>query len=148
MAEKNHNSNVGVGLSPRELILKYCQVVAEPGVPGCLIKYGAHKYRSTIPFEKLTDEQIQRIYSARELKIKEYIDKCREKENKKPKASGTPRVVRLEPAPCLCGCGGVARAGRRFLPGHDAKLKSALRKQAHEGDKSAERRLKELGWWS
>ena len=42
---------------------------------------------------------------------------------------------------CLCGCG--AKVAKRFLPGHDARLKSAL-KQA--GTKAAKALAKEFGW--
>jgi len=49
------------------------------------------------------------------------------------------------PAPrlCECGCGGPVR--RRFLPGHDAKLRSRLVRQAWEG-REASRELARLGW--
>jgi predicted nuclease with RNAse H fold len=45
---------------------------------------------------------------------------------------------------CLCGCGAAVR--RRFLPGHDAKLKSRLLAAHRMGDADATRRLSELGW--
>lgn len=45
---------------------------------------------------------------------------------------------------CECGCG--ATVSRRFKPGHDAKLKSMLLKEARSGNESAKRRLKALGW--
>lgn len=45
---------------------------------------------------------------------------------------------------CLCGCGALVR--RRFLPGHDAKLKSRLRRAAALGDESAAHELNRLGW--
>ncbi len=45
---------------------------------------------------------------------------------------------------CGCGCGASVR--RRFLPGHDAKLKSRLLAARRAGDQAAERRLGELGW--
>lgn len=46
---------------------------------------------------------------------------------------------------CQCGCGGMTKGGR-FLPGHDAKLKSALRKRANDGDQDAINELAERGW--
>lgn len=53
-----------------------------------------------------------------------------------------------EPNTCLCGCGGTTMS--RFVPGHDAKLKSRLLTEAHsDDDKVAEEalmRLDELGW--
>lgn len=35
-----------------------------------------------------------------------------------------PRKPKL-PAPCSCGCGGMTKGGK-YLPGHDAKLVSAI----------------------
>ena len=46
---------------------------------------------------------------------------------------------------CLCGCEGSPKAGR-FLPGHDARLKSDLVKTALGGSKRAAKKLEELGW--
>lgn len=43
-----------------------------------------------------------------------------------------------EQAPCLCGCGGVPKGGK-FLPGHDAKFHSMLKKQEKEKATSAEK---------
>ena len=45
---------------------------------------------------------------------------------------------------CLCGCGAVVE--RRFLPGHDAKLKSRLIRLSLQGDAEATSRLETLGW--
>lgn len=45
---------------------------------------------------------------------------------------------------CECGCG--AKVRRRFLPGHDSKLKSELRRRASQGDQEAGARLCALGW--
>jgi predicted nuclease with RNAse H fold len=47
---------------------------------------------------------------------------------------------------CQCGCGAAVR--RRFLPGHDAKLKSQLFRAKATGDVSATQRLIDLGWLS
>jgi predicted nuclease with RNAse H fold len=47
----------------------------------------------------------------------------------------------------LCGCGCGATVSRRFLPGHDAKLKSRLLREARSGDTVAEQHLRRLGWW-
>jgi hypothetical protein len=48
--------------------------------------------------------------------------------------------------PCTCGCGG--KTGSRFVPGHDAKLKSELQTAFREGTISAAQKalVKELGW--
>lgn len=45
---------------------------------------------------------------------------------------------------CRCGCGSAV--ARRFLPGHDAKLKSALVMRARAQDTEAMAELTELGW--
>jgi len=45
---------------------------------------------------------------------------------------------------CLCGCGAAVR--RRFLPGHDATLKSRLLRAHRAGHATATERLAELGW--
>lgn len=53
------------------------------------------------------------------------------------------------PVECLCACGSTTKGGR-FMPGHDAKLKSALVKTAKDGTTAtkakARTRLVELGW--
>lgn len=46
--------------------------------------------------------------------------------------------------PCGCGCGASVR--RRFLPGHDAKLKSRLLRSWRDGDIAAGEQLRDLGW--
>ena len=54
-----------------------------------------------------------------------------------------------EPKDCLCGCGNQTKGGR-FLPGHDAVLKSRLVRSTQEGGKRdrdrAVKQLTELGW--
>jgi hypothetical protein len=50
---------------------------------------------------------------------------------------------------CACGCGGSPKKGE-FLPGHDARLKSQLRRAAADGSAAerakAEKALKDRGW--
>ena len=46
---------------------------------------------------------------------------------------------------CECGCGGTTRGGR-FIPGHDAKLKSRLLKDMANGDTAAMEELERRGW--
>jgi hypothetical protein len=51
---------------------------------------------------------------------------------------------------CECGCGGTTRGGR-FLPGHDAKLKSQLLAKSRTGRttrsrQSAQGELRKRGW--
>ena len=47
---------------------------------------------------------------------------------------------------CVCGCGCGAMVRWRFLPGHDATLKSRLLRRQAEGDADASARMRELGW--
>lgn len=42
-----------------------------------------------------------------------------------PATQEDPKPARAKTGACQCGCGGATKGGR-FLPGHDAKLKSAL----------------------
>lgn len=66
------------------------------------------------------------------------------KKTVKPKAKrslhGKVKVVKY----CECGCGAVVK--RHFVAGHDARLKSSLRKAAKKGDTAAIVELKERGW--
>lgn len=45
-----------------------------------------------------------------------------------------------------CECCGAPTKGGRFAPGHDARLKSKLRKASKAGDKAAYKELVERGW--
>jgi hypothetical protein len=47
---------------------------------------------------------------------------------------------------CECGCG-VQTAGGRFVPGHDAKLKSRLFAAARNGEEQAVAELKKRNWY-
>jgi hypothetical protein len=61
-----------------------------------------------------------------------------------PPDAGSDAVRPLVTPPlCECGCG--VPVSRRFLPGHDAKRKTMLWRQALQGD-AAMRELKERGW--
>lgn len=46
---------------------------------------------------------------------------------------------------CQCGCEQPTKGGR-YLPGHDAKHKSALVSAALAGSKRATTKLEQLGW--
>lgn len=66
-----------------------------------------------------------------------------------PKGKFKPRADKPESnKDCLCGCGGHPKG--RFLPGHDAKLKGRLKKEALGEDSdiaaTAVKRLASLGW--
>ncbi len=62
----------------------------------------------------------------------------------RPVSGANPRRRDGSPRSCECGCG--LKGPGRFRPGHDAKLRSRLMKQAAGGDKEAAARLAELGW--
>lgn len=67
-----------------------------------------------------------------------------------PVSADRPAPVRQDPAHpptgrvCGCGCGRPVK--RRFLPGHDAKLKSRLVKEARDGSTAALDELRRYGW--
>jgi hypothetical protein len=54
-------------------------------------------------------------------------------------------LARPPAAPVLCECGCGAAVRRRFLPGHDGRLKARLLREARAGD-GARRHLARLGW--
>jgi predicted nuclease with RNAse H fold len=60
-----------------------------------------------------------------------------------PQGAATTSVPRRVERSCGCGCGAPVKS--RFLPGHDAKLRSQLLRSVREGIR-AEARLAELGW--
>jgi hypothetical protein len=57
---------------------------------------------------------------------------------------GTP-LHPTEPPKRLCECGCGAAVSRRFLPGHDTKLRSRLLRELRAGER-ARRELDRLGW--
>lgn len=58
------------------------------------------------------------------------------KEPKAPKAANEPKeTVERVQKPCLCGCGGLTYSN--FVPGHDMRAKSALRKAADDPEARA-----------
>lgn len=50
------------------------------------------------------------------------------------------------PSSGVCECCGAPTKGGKFAPGHDARLKSKLRKKSKAGDKTAYKELVERGW--
>jgi len=81
----------------------------------------------------LTEEESQEIIEF--LKIgEEQSQKAQKRQQKK------------EAKPCECGCGAYAKPGRKFIPGHDSKLKSKLLKKYKQGDQEAENELIKRGW--
>lgn len=92
--------------------------------------YGIKEYAMNWKIHELTEEQAERII--------EIMGIGQEKDVKTVAADG----YNL----CECGCGQHSRKGRKFLPGHDMKLKSRLRKEAKAGSTSAAKELKRRGW--
>jgi predicted nuclease with RNAse H fold len=72
------------------------------------------------------------------LPVRDLLDRYRRCPALEPSAR-RPEASRL----CECGCGRPVR--RRFLPGHDSKLKSRLLREARAGD-AARAELARLGW--
>jgi predicted nuclease with RNAse H fold len=62
-----------------------------------------------------------------------------------PASLGAATASMPHPVERTCGCGCGAPVKSRFLPGHDAKLRSQLRQSVREGKRAAGR-LSELGW--
>lgn len=60
-------------------------------------------------------------------------------------ATAEPKAKVDKTKPCECGCGGRTKGGK-FLPGHDAKHKSALQRKALDGDKAAVKELADRNW--
>lgn len=61
------------------------------------------------------------------------------------------KSTRRQPRECMCGCGETTKGGK-FLPGHDAKLKSQLLTVSRSDEaaaperKKARAKLRRLGW--
>ncbi len=90
--------------------------------------YGNMDYAMNLKIHELTEKHAK--------KIVEYLG------INKTKKSTTKNTGNV----CECGCGQFARRGRKFLPGHDAKLKSKLRKEAKAGSDFAIEELKRHKW--
>lgn len=87
-------------------------------------------------------ERARRIRtSAEELRRGLPADELDEFDRPQEKKLRTPR-----PATGNCECCGEPTRGGRFLPGHDARLKSRLRKASAEGDVEATSELELRGW--
>lgn len=127
-------------MTAKEQIQKYCQVVKEPGRRGDVLIYGRHKYRMSRLLVNLTEEEAAKVFKVMELQA--HIDKLKSRAEK----TGRKAVVKAEAKPCECGCKAMAKPGRKFRPGHDAKLKSQLREAAGNGDKEAQAELKRRDW--
>jgi len=130
--------------SIRERISKHCKVVNR-NRRGDNIEYGRRVFRMNRLFRNVPDEDLERIFNDKDLGLGDYVREAEKLEETRETTKAS-RIV-AEAKPCECGCGAVARAGRRFLQGHDAKLKSRLRKAAKDGDSAAIKELKARGWF-
>lgn len=80
------------------------------------------------------------------------IELLHDAENRADQAAGVERKqTKPKPPPrptsgvCECGCEGKTKGGK-FVPGHDAKLASALKKLIEEFDPDAYAEMKRRGW--
>jgi len=144
--ETTETTETKTEMTAREKIAKYCAVVREAGEKGVVLTFGKRRYRMSQPLEKMTDADCERVFKY--LELDSYIAKCGATAAKR--RGGKSGVGKPEERkPCECGCGRIAKAGRKFLPGHDAKLKSALRKTVAKGGRASAKAKAELerrGW--
>ncbi len=125
-------------MSSREKILKHCEVVKEPMQKGNVLIFGKHKYRINKLLADHTDHECDRVL--KNLNEQFGVEK-KVAAGKKPNRTKT--TITVDPKPCECGCKGITRVGSKFLPGHDMKLKSKLRKA---GTPASKKELKARGW--
>lgn len=88
--------------------------------------------------DPLADEDIEQRNPEVDLLLNGYTEAKPRKQ--KPKAAPRPTS-----GTCECGCTGKTKGGR-FLPGHDAKLASALKSGVQNGDTVAYTEMKRRGW--
>lgn len=133
-------------MTSREKIHKYCQVVKETHQLGNVLIYGKHKYRMNKTVDQLTDAECDRVLT----KLNNLWGIEKKAAAGKPIPAKRTAVISVESKACECGCRALTRKGSRFLPGHDMKLKSKLRKAVkgnHAGARDkAKKELKSRGW--
>lgn len=136
----------GGKLTSRQKIRKFCQVVKEPQQLGNVLLYGKHRYRMNKTLDELTDVECDRVLG----KLNNLWGIEKKAAAGKPTPAKRKVVVSVESKACECGCKVLTRKGSRFLPGHDMKLKSKLRKAAKMGNANAKakakKELKARGW--
>jgi hypothetical protein len=88
-------------------------------------------------------EDFRKPTETEQLAALEAVEKGEAMKQQKKTANGA--KAPKQPQDCGCGCGGKTGGGR-FLPGHDAKLKGRLIREARDGNKPAVKALKDLGW--
>ena len=74
------------------------------------------------------------------------LDKLEAMRGNKAKKRGPRKSAPVRPKVGSCECCGEATRGGRFLPGHDAKLASALKQRVRCGDNAAYEEMKQRGW--
>jgi len=140
-AKKAAGKKKAPGMSSRAKIRKYCEVVKVPNQLGCVLVYGKHQFRMNRDLDKLTDAECDKVLK----KLDKLFEVLKNAGGKQPAKRRTV-VTTTDPKPCECGCRVMTRKGSRFLPGHDMKLKSALKKAAAGGDSKAKKELVSRGW--
>lgn len=134
-------------VTSRATILKFCEVTRERGHAGDTLVFGKHSLRMNKPLAKHTDAECDKVLA----NVKEMGLSTRIEQVKKVAATNKRKAVAVEGSkPCECGCRAITRRGSRFLPGHDAKLKSKLRNAVKKGNANAkahaQKELKVRGW--
>jgi len=136
----------GGGMTSRQKIRKFCQVVKEPQQLGEVLIYGKHKYRMNKTVAELSDVDCDRVLE----KLNSLWGIEKNAAAGKPTPAKRRATIVVESKACECGCRALTRKGSRFLPGHDAKLKSRLRKALKTGNANAkahaQKELKSRGW--
>jgi hypothetical protein len=128
----------------RAIIRKYCQT--EKIGKGEFLIFGKHKYRMHKTLANHSDAECDKVLK----NIKEIGFDAHVAQAKKGVAGKRPAISSTDPKPCECGCKAMTRRGSRFLPGHDMKLKSKLKKALKHSNpatrKKAQGELKSRGW--
>lgn len=136
----------GKKLTSREKISKLCQVVKNQNQLGNVLVYGKHQYRMNKLLADLTDAECDRVLG----KLNALWGVEKKAAAGKPIPAKRIAVVSVESKACECGCKALTRKGSRFLPGHDMKLKSKLKKATKGGNANAKakakKELKARGW--
>ena len=136
-------------MNAREKILRYAKIEPAAG-GGERFIVGNSEHRSTKRLDEMTDAECQRLLDEGYLDIDGHIKQKEAQQEQWTKNLKNARkktaTVKVDAKPCECECGGMAKPGRKFLPGHDMKLKSRLRKAAKEGCADSLEELKDRGW--
>lgn len=125
-------------MTSREKILRHCEVIKKPLQLGNILIFGKHEYRINKLLADYTDAECDKI-----LKNLNELWGLEKKVAAGRKPSKTRTIITVDPKSCECGCKVLTRKGSRFLPGHDMKLKSKLRKA---GTPEAKAELAARGW--